>query len=97
MLRRDIHQQADSPHTSCLLRVSGERPRRNAAQKSDKLPPPHSITSSAATSRLCGITALPLELYCDLGQLSTSSGSYCASQQTQLLDFRHGSKADMTR
>jgi hypothetical protein len=48
-------QHADVPLTASLLRACRERPRgSNAAKKRQELPPPHSITSSAAFNKPCG-------------------------------------------
>jgi hypothetical protein len=49
------HQYADATHPFGLLRASRERPRRRAADKRDKLSPPHSITSVARASSVAGI------------------------------------------
>src|SRR3984885_11341764 len=49
------HQHSDAPHGLALLRACSERPRcRRSAEKRYELAPPHSITSSAATRRVCG-------------------------------------------
>src|SRR5262249_44242061 len=56
------HQHAYAPHSLRLLRARRERPRRRTAEQPHELAPPHSITSSAATSSLSGTvrpSALP--------------------------------------
>src|SRR5437016_3530629 len=58
ILRRPGAHEPDYRHRR-LLRARRERPRhRRAAEKSDELAAFHSITSSAATSRVCG-TVMP--------------------------------------
>src|SRR5262249_4638421 len=53
--RREGHEHPDTTHTLRLLRARRERPRRrDAAEQSDKLAPPHSITSSARASSVDG-------------------------------------------
>ena len=47
-----IHENGNAPHALGLSRAHHERPsRRCTAHKTDKFPPPHSITSSAVDSR----------------------------------------------
>src|SRR5262249_45087137 len=49
------HQNDNAANGPGLLRVRGERPySRPATEQRDELAPPHSITSSAATSNLSG-------------------------------------------
>src|SRR5205814_576060 len=56
----EAHQHADAAHALALLRPRRERPcHRRAAEQGYELAPPHSITSSACASRLCG-TARPI-------------------------------------
>src|SRR5262249_33153662 len=51
---RAATEESNDRHRS-LLRAYRERPRsRRAADERDELAPPHSITSSAVTSRVCG-------------------------------------------
>src|SRR5262249_15105006 len=67
----EVHEHADAPYALALLRARRERPRsRRAAEQRDELTPPHSITSSAATSSLSG-TMRPSILA--VGTLMTSS------------------------
>jgi hypothetical protein len=47
-----MHQHADAPDSFSLLRPYSYRPRRRAAESSDKLAPFHSITSSARASTM---------------------------------------------
>src|SRR6516164_5980258 len=50
-----VPQNTDSRDSFALLRPHRERPRdRRADQTADKFATPHSITSSAAASRICG-------------------------------------------
>src|SRR5215211_4190961 len=49
-------EHANAPHPLVLLRARRKRPRYGcAAEHGDELAPPHSITSSARTSKLVGI------------------------------------------
>src|SRR5262249_55756331 len=48
------NQQADAPHALALLRACRQRQCCRAAEQRYELAPPHSITSSAATSSLSG-------------------------------------------
>src|SRR5262245_59363553 len=51
IVRGDIREHADAPHSVALLRTRRERPRRRrAAEQRDELAPIHSITSSASAS-----------------------------------------------
>src|SRR5262245_25961210 len=49
-----IHEHADAPHALALLRPRRERPCHRGAQQRDELAASYSITSSAATSSVCG-------------------------------------------
>src|SRR5262249_41688427 len=63
IILRIVHQHCDSAHPVGLLRACRNWPRRRAAEKSDELSPPHSITSLASASTLGGMTrpsALPV-------------------------------------
>src|SRR5262249_12777026 len=52
---RDTHEHANAPHPPGLLRARCQRQcDSRAAEQRDELAPPHSITSSAATSSLSG-------------------------------------------
>jgi hypothetical protein len=42
-----VHEHANAPHPSWLLRARRQRPRGSAAEQRDELATPHSITSSA--------------------------------------------------
>src|SRR5262249_23112995 len=50
-------QAADAISPPGFLRARRERPCRRPAEKRDECPPPHSITSSAARSSVCGIVS----------------------------------------
>src|SRR5262249_33872444 len=52
--RRTGTQKPDERQFVPLLRARLKRPCSRATEKSDELAPPHSITSSAATSSACG-------------------------------------------
>src|SRR5262249_15490212 len=58
IVRGRVHEHADSPLTSSLLRARSERPRRRAAEQRDELASlhlrGHSITSSARASTVGG-------------------------------------------
>ena len=57
IVRGQIHEYTDAPHSLGLLRPRRERPRcRRAAEQRDELAPPHSITSSARASSEGGIS-----------------------------------------
>src|SRR5262245_13035402 len=47
-------EHADPPHPGRLLRARRERPRDSAAEQRDEIAAVHSMTSSAATSSVCG-------------------------------------------
>src|SRR5262249_55662886 len=71
IVRRRAHKHADALHPLALLRPRRYWPRRRAAEQGDELAAPHhSITSSAATSSVCG-TANPSDLA--VLRLTTSS------------------------
>jgi hypothetical protein len=54
-----IHQNADTPDASALLRARSHRPwNRAAAHKCDEIPPPHACPRSAAGIVSCSATAL---------------------------------------
>src|SRR5262249_5506510 len=59
IVRGQVHEHADAPHTLArLLRTHRERPRRRAADERDELAALHSITSSARASSVGG-TSMP--------------------------------------
>src|SRR5262245_32310370 len=56
IIRGQVHQHADAPHSLVLLRVRRERPGSRSAEKRDKVAAvAHSITSSAMASTPEGI------------------------------------------
>src|SRR4051794_2771544 len=57
IVRGQVHENADAPHPLALLRASREWPcHGGAAEPSDELTAPHSITSSARASSVGGIS-----------------------------------------
>src|SRR5262249_29770605 len=54
LVRSDGGKHADPPHALALLRARRERPRCRAAEQRDEIAAPHSITSSAMASSVCG-------------------------------------------
>jgi len=63
-------QRADATHPLALLRLRHERPRHRAADESDEVAPPHSITSSARASTDGGTVSPSILAVC---MLMTSS------------------------
>src|SRR5262245_9414953 len=61
IVRGDIREHANAPHSLDLLRARRERPRGRAADERDELAPSHSITSSARASSVGG-TSRPSDL-----------------------------------
>src|SRR6476661_2865298 len=61
VIRSERAHDGDVPHRAGSLRACGKRPCNRAAQNSDELAPPHSITSSALASRDGG-TVMPSAL-----------------------------------
>src|SRR5258707_1436706 len=54
IVRGDIREHANAPHSLDLLRACTERPRGCAAEQRNELAPVHSITSSARASSVGG-------------------------------------------
>src|SRR5215467_2839818 len=59
IVRGDIREHANAPHSLDLLRARRERPRGRAADERDELAPFHSITLSARSTRAAG-TSWPI-------------------------------------